>query len=1210
MTRTQASSEPAVPLLVGVGASAGGLKAFQILLEVMPPDTGMAFVFIQHLDPEHPSMMTDLLSRRTTMSVREIEDGTLPERDHVYMIPPGQHVVLQDGRLRLIQPTARRGERMAIDTFFRSLAAERAEDAAAIVLSGTGTDGSLGLREVKERGGLCLVQTPATADYDGMPTSAMMTGVVDSALDIADMPPTLQAFERRVRARGREEGQAAAPSEFNRLMSVLAHQSGMDFRFYKTSTVLRRIERRMSMVRVEDADEYLSLLRTDPGERRALSRDLLISVTSFFRDPEVFETLQKQALPELIAAGDNDPLRIWVPGCATGEEAYTIAMLVLDCMEQGLRKRPLQIFATDVDGDALRVAREGVYAEGIAGDLSDRWLNRYFTRNESDYVVGKALRDVVVFAEQNLLTDPPFSRIDLISCRNLLIYLKNDVQERVMGLFSFALRPGGFLLLGSSESVGRAEEQFSIVSKKHRLYRRTDRTVVAPLTSPPMAYQYSAPSGGQRQVPAQPIRDVATRAILDHLAPPCVLVDRGYDIRFYHGETARFLSQPSGEPTRNLLDLLRPGLKTRLRALMRAVAKNAGPLVGEPAKMRCEDGGRVPVRLSVMTVQSDRAGEPMYLVAFHEESAETVVSDDEGGSSGIVAQLEQELTATREDLQSTIEELETSNEELKASNEEVMSMNEEFQSTNEELETSREELQSLNEELTTVNSQLQEKVLELEKTNDDLTNIFDATDIAVIFINRDGIISRFTPQAGRLLKLRASDLGRPARELRFDISDGNLHDRVEEVARVLRPCVTVIMAEDDRWYSERINPYRTGDGRYDGVVVSFVEITEEVRAQREAMRQRNLFDSVMRQATEGIVVTDVDGNMMLVNDAARRMASGDPGGKPVREGPVYWGEGFRFDGTPIEVDDWISLRALRAGGPLAETGRMVRPDGSFYDLAISAAPVRDDQGAVMASIAIFRDITGERRLTEEREAAVRRADEANAAKSRFLANLSHDVRTPLNAIIGFSDAIRAGIYGEVTDAQRDVLETVQRASQYLNQLVNDILDLSRIEAGRLTLRPETVGLEDLVRTADGTARPQVRGAEPIVDVDIEPAGLTVHADAVRLTQVLVNLLTNAFKYGPPNGTVRVRARLLGPNGGVRLTVTDQGPGMSEEDMEKAFEPFFRGSRDDPTVEGTGLGLSLVAQIMHLHGGRAALSQAEGGGLEVTLEIPPEAGDAS
>lgn len=406
MTEGTPKNGAPAPLLVGVGASAGGLRAFQTLLEVMPPDTGMAFVFIQHLDPEHPSLMTDLLSRRTSMTVCEITDGMEPAPDHVYMIPPGEHVVLQDGALRLIQPRERRGERMAIDTFFRTLAEERAEDAAAIVLSGTGTDGSLGLREIKERGGLCLAQTPASADYDGMPSNAVRTGIVDNALDIADMPATLQAFARRVRERADQPDSSPHQSALNRLVSVLAHQSGMDFRFYKTSTVIRRIERRMSMVHVDDSDEYLALLRKDPAERKALARDLLISVTSFFRDPDVFEALRTEALPDLIAREQDEPLRIWVPGCATGEEAYTLAMLVLDAMEKGMRQRPVQIFATDVDAEALKVAREGVYAEGIAADLAEPWLKRYFTQSDGCYVVNKALRDIVVFAEQNLLTDP------------------------------------------------------------------------------------------------------------------------------------------------------------------------------------------------------------------------------------------------------------------------------------------------------------------------------------------------------------------------------------------------------------------------------------------------------------------------------------------------------------------------------------------------------------------------------------------------------------------------------------------------------------------------------------------------------------------------------------------------------------------------------------------------------------------------------------
>ncbi|KAA5603959.1 PAS domain-containing protein [Roseospira marina] len=1212
MDNTAADPKAPMPLLVGVGASAGGLKAFQTLLEVLPPDTGMTFVFIQHLDPEHPSMMTDLLSRRTTMTVREIGDGMVPERDHVYMIPPGEHVILKDGALRLIQPRERRGERMAIDTFFRSLAEERSEDAAAIVLSGTGTDGSLGLREIKERGGLCLVQAPATADYDGMPTSAIRTGVVDNALDIADMPATLLAFERRVRERASSEEAAPSQNAFNRLVSVLAHQSGMDFRFYKTSTVVRRIERRMSMVRIEDADEYLTMLRNDPGERKALSRDLLISVTSFFRDPEVFEALRGMALPELIGDGPEDPLRIWVPGCATGEEAYTLAMLVQDTMDKTMRQRPVQIFATDVDTQALRVAREGVYAEGIAADLPEHWLNRYFVQQDGTYVVGKALRDMVVFAEQNLLTDPPFSRIDLLSCRNLLIYLKNEVQARVMGVFSFALREGGFLLLGSSESVGRADDLFSVVSKKHRLFRRTGQSAIPVLSPPPpspIAHQAgSAPTRSN----TMSIREIAHRAILEHVSPPCVLIDAAHQVRYYHGDTTPFLTQPPGEPTRSLMDMLRPGVKTRLRSLMRTVRENGDPkkpprVVSESVSVRDPRGQRLAVRLAVATVESQL--ETLFLIAFQSEETDVLEQDNDAETSWMVRQLEQELTSTREDLQSTIEELETSNEELKASNEEVMSMNEEFQSTNEELETSKEELQSLNEELTTVNAQLQEKVSELEQANNDLTNLFEATDIAVVFVNKNGIINRFTPQAATLFKLRSSDLGRPVSELRLSAMDEGLHERILSVTRSLRPTSHVFESEDDRWFSERINPYRTSDDRIDGVVVSLIDITEETRIQRETARQRTLFSSVMQQATEGIVIAGADGRMVLVNDAARRLATGDPEGARVLDGPRFWGQAYRDDGAAVKPEDWILLRALNSRKALAETARLVRADDRHYDIAISAAPVFDDDGVVVAAVAIFRDITTERRLIADKEVAIATATAANDAKTRFLANLSHDLRTPLNAVLGFTDALLDDVYGTLAAPQAEALRMVLRAAGHLRDLVNDILDMARIEAGHLEMAPTRIPVQAAVAEAVRTARAQSRADRTVVEYELEPEAIAVWADPIRLKQVLINVLDNAFKYGPADGAVRVRARWSDAIGGVCIAVIDQGPGMAEEARAKAFEPFYRGESGDSEVEGVGLGLSLVHRILSLHGGTVRLDEADGGGLAVVMEFPGPPQDA-
>lgn len=781
-----------------------------------------------------------------------------------------------------------------------------------------------------------------------------------------------------------------------------------------------------------------------------------------------------------------------------------------------------------------------------------------------------------------------------------------------MGVFSFALRQGGFLLLGSSESVGRAEDLFSIVSKKHRLFRRTAQSAV-PTLSPsfpgPPARPDSAPPP---HAPVAPMRDLAHRAILEAVSPPCVLIDAGFQVRYFHGDTDLVLKQPAGEPTRNLLEMLRPGIKTRLRALVREVRSRTDPqTVSGPASdvvtARGPEGSRLSLCLKVSTVTGQP--EELFLVAFLTQAAPMPAAPEDGDSAWMVRHLEQELTSTREDLQSTIEELETSNEELKASNEEVMSMKEEFQSTNEELETSKEELQSLNEELTTVNAQLQDKVGELETANNDLANLFDATDIAVVFIDRDGIISRFTPQAGVLLNLRQSDLGRPAAELRLSVLDETLHERIMRVGRTLQPSTAIIEAGDERWFSERINPYRTADDHIDGVVLSLVDITDEIRGHRETERQRGLLATVMDQATEGIVITDAQGHMTLVNAAARRMARGDPAGAPVTDGPVYWGTGYHLDGTVIAPEDWVSARVMRTRAPVVESARMVRDDGSSYDIAISAAPVFNEAGEVIASVAIFRDITDEHRLIIEREEAREMAEHANAAKTRFLANLSHDLRTPLNAILGFSDALLEQIYGPMEPRQAEILGTIRGAGLQLRNLVEDILDMARVEAGQLRIAPAWVSVADALANARAANEPKAAGRGTHINANLDPPDLHVWADPVRLNQVLTNLLDNAIKYGHEGGTVTVNARRLDSSGAVRIAVTDDGPGMTDEALAEAFEPFNRGDAGDSAQEGVGLGLTLVRTIVTLHGGTATLARADAGGLTVTIDFPAPPPDA-
>jgi len=837
--------------VVGIGASAGGLDAFKQFFNAMPADSGMAFVLIQHLDPTHESLMVDLLSRYTRMKVTQVEDRMPVQADCVYMIPPNKSLAISDGVLQLTDPVMRRGMRMPIDFFFRSLAEGQREKAICIVLSGTGSDGTLGLQAIKANGGMTMAQEPATAQYDGMPRSAEATGMVDYLLPIEKMPEALLKYVRHfyIQAREPRAPVATEPDNLQSVLAVLRAHTKHDFRCYKKGTLRRRIERRMGLNHVEHMADYLALIRESPGEATLLFKDLLIGVTGFFREPEAFKVLEQEVVPKLVSEkADGAALRVWVPGCASGEEPYSIAMLLIEQLQVARRSLDLQLFATDIDQDALEFARTAIYPESIGADVAPERLQRFFGKEGESYRVGKQVRESVVFAVQNLILDPPFSKLDLISCRNLLIYLEPEVQKKLMAIFHFALNEGGYLFLGNAETIGQQDDLFEPVSKKWRVYRRIgpvrrDRAVFPAAVT---AWDQSLGSGAAPQplLPRKPnFGDITRKLLLEEYGPAAVLINRKYEILHFSGPTDKYLKLPEGEAVLDLVEMLREGLHTKLRAAVHKAMQDERPVEVGDARVR-RDGGYFPVRFRVRPAKStqgaSQGAEGLLLVAFEEapQIGPPPPTGDEPATAEdtLTQQLEHELKSTKEDLQSTIEELETSNEELKASNEEVMSMNEELQSTNEELETSKEELQSLNEELSTVNNQLQDKVEELEAINDDLDNLLSSTDIATLFIDTEFRIKRYTPAATKLIKLIPTDIGRPLGDIAQEFDARELVSEAENVLRRLVPVESEIGTEGSQWFLRRILPYRTNDNRINGVVVTFTDITDSKRTGEELRR--------------------------------------------------------------------------------------------------------------------------------------------------------------------------------------------------------------------------------------------------------------------------------------------------------------------------------------------------------------------------------------
>ena len=865
--------------VAGLVASAGGLDAFKKFFAAMPADSGIAFVLIPHLDPTHESLMVELLTRHTSMPVVEAADGMAVEPNRVYIIPPNKNMTISGGVLRLTGPVERGNWQTSIDLFLRSLADDQQEKAICIILSGTGSHGTLGLTAIKAAGGMAMVQDPKTANYTPMPDSAIATGLADYVLPVEQMPDALVKYVQHGHvSRGRVVDAVDEDQEhLNQVLALLRARTQFDFHYYRKKTLGRRLARRMGLSRFDNVAEYLAHLREHPEEVKRLARDLLVSVTSFFRDPDAFSTLETEVIAPLIQAKDADaPLRVWVPGCATGEEPYSLAMLLLEHQTAAQNSCRLQIFATDVDEHALAVARRGIYPEGIATDVSPKRLARFFTRvNESAWQISKQVRETVTFAAQNLITDAPFSRMDLISCRNILIYLEPEIEKKIITLLHFSLKEGGYLFLGPSETVGRQTHLFEPVSKKWRIYRRIGPARADGLQFPTMQTEprHAMPQPARLPHALPKFAELVHQSLLRRFGLACVVINRDYEVLHFAGPTEDYLVQPAGPPTQNLLSLARKPLEPKLRVVIRrAIRENAAQSIKGVIVRHEGDIRRVNIEVEPLDAAKQTAG--LLLISFHTqpnpsgEALNDARTRAEKAEPELVRQLEQELETTRDDLQGTIEEMESANEELKASNEEVMSMNEELQSANEELETSKEELQSLNEELSTVNSQLHDKVTEVESASNDMANLLNATHIATVFLDAGLRIKLFTPPATRMFKLIATDVGRPIGDLVTRFTDDGLLREAQELLRDLTPREKEIPTEDGRWCVRRIMPYRTLDNRIDGVVITFVDITER-KAASDAVIQR--LAAIVENSVDAIFSKDLDGTIRTWNGGAERL---------------------------------------------------------------------------------------------------------------------------------------------------------------------------------------------------------------------------------------------------------------------------------------------------------------------------------------------------
>ncbi len=860
----------------------------------------MAFVLVQHLAPDHKSLLAEIIRRYTRMRVFEVEDGMVVQPNCAYIIPPNRDMAYMNGTLQLLEPVAPRGHRLPIDFFFRSLALDQRERAIGIVLSGTGSDGTLGVRAIKGEGGMVMAQTPASAEFDGMPRSAIATGQVDYELNPAEMPEKLLTYVAYAFAKPGRPVLAATPINENSLKKIhilLRAQTGHDFSQYKPNTIHRRIERRMAVHQIDAAEGYVKFLQQMPAEVDALFRDLLIGVTNFFRDPEAFQALEVLVIPKIFASKPaGSVIRIWSTGCSTGEEAYSMAILMQECMETLKVNYKVQVFATDIDKQAIATARAGLYPASISADITPVRLARFFTPEPdgSAYRIHKSIRDMLVFSEHDMIKDPPFSKLDLLSCRNVLIYLSVELQKKLIPLFHYALNPGGILFLGTSESVSEFSDLFTALDRKSKLYQRREdfqgvqRAALSRFLPAMTAFDTALPQTTTKVAGTTklPLRELTEQALLQQVAPAGALVNAQGDILYLHGRTGMYLELPAGESgINNILKMAREGLR---RDLTTALHKATGTqdtvrVFGLNVKT---NGHFTRVNLSIHPVSANlgtRPESPFYLIVLEEAlspnpdespsaidgSSQAALHEPQSDSEARIAALKQELRAKEEYLQAANEELETSNEELKSSNEEMQSVNEELQSTNEELETSKEELQSVNEELATVNAELQTKVGDLSQANNDMNNLLAGSGIATVFVDHNLRILRFTPAATRIINLILSDVGRPVAHVVTNlIGYDRLVADTQAVLDTLMPKEVGVQTTEGTWYTMRILPYRTLDNVIEGAVITFVDITELKQTEaalQTAAKELLRLAVVVRDAHDAITMQDLKGRILAWN---------------------------------------------------------------------------------------------------------------------------------------------------------------------------------------------------------------------------------------------------------------------------------------------------------------------------------------------------------
>jgi len=1175
--------------IVGIGASAGGLDAFEKFFSNMSPQSDMAFVLVPHLDPTHKSILGELIKKCTEMNVNEISDEMNVEINQTYVIPPNYDLRLEGNRFKLIEPSAPRGLRLPIDNFFRSLAESQKENSIGIILSGTGTDGSLGLRAIKGVGGMIMVQSPETAKYNGMPQSAIKSNLVDFILAPEEMPERLISYVKHsynvIKTKLELPGTETSIL-LNEIFKNLRLKKGLDFSAYKEAMILRRLEKRMSINNIGTLSEYVKFLINNNNELIVLYQELLIGVTNFFRDKEAFDQLKKFVIPKLFEGRSlKNPIRIWVPSCSTGEEAYSIAILITEYLNLIGEKFEVQIFATDVDRQAIEKARMGIYPDNIGVDVPEEYLKNYFISKNNTYEIKKEIRNSIVFAVQNVIADPPFSKLDLISCRNLSIYLIPEIQKKLLLLFHFALNLNGFLFLGNSESISNVSSYFLAINSRWKIFQKKE-TFIPYLenerTFPPLITNLKEHIVENMKFDEKRVKydELVKDFILDHFSPSAVLINQDNKILYFHGNTGKFLEPSEGDANLDILEMAREDLHLELSTALRKAKLQKKEVTYQNIKLNLY-GNIISINLTVRPISTSGKLNELILVIFEENPNEPgkkgVEIEIDATESEKIKLLEDELKSNKQTLQTAFEELEITNEELKSTNEELQSSNEEFQSTNEELQTSREELQSINEELITVNTELDAKINEISLINADLLNLIESTDVGLIFLDLNLNIKRFTPPITKVLNIIDSDIGRPFIHITSNLNYNYIINDALDVIKNQQPKNIDLETKDGIWYNVRILPYKTLNNIIDGVTISFLDITQMIKANQMIQEARDFSENIIKTIREPLLI--LDSNFRIIS-ANRSFFETFLVSKEEVEGKII----FDLKGGQWDIPMLRTILEEILPKSLEFENYEVRHEFQIIGkkiMLLNARKLNSTNNTSELILLAFEDITSFRETEEKLKNSEIRYKNAFDLTNFYKDLFAHDMSNILQSIISTIEYYDR--FQKKDEDQDYLVENLQNLIYKASSLIANVRKLSKIEDPNLTF--SSIKISDVLKKVTKS----IKDSFKLRDIDIEITGLTddicIQGDEL-LVDIFDNILHNSVYYSDENKKLEIKIKISEVEeegkGFIQMEIIDNGIGIPDENKSKLFTQH---NNKDIHSRGMGMGLSLVKRIIDKYQGK-------------------------